>query len=142
MVLQGWSVSDSDLGSGHRHCLMCFNTKKCGAGRDHDVTQWCPLTRCDQCGAEYHQCKEAEHLETMCPQARVQCLNREYGCNADMLRSDIVAHLPVCPANVVTCSQEWNRWPLHCKERWKTVPFRSRNPRAESGQLDYELAVR
>ena len=34
------------------------------------------------------------------------------------------------------------RWPVHCKERWKTVPFRVRNPRAESGQLDYELALR
>ena len=34
------------------------------------------------------------------------------------------------------------RWPLHCRERWKTIPFRLRNPRAEDGQLDYELARR
>ena len=59
-----------------------------------------------------------------------------------MLRRDRVSHLLSCPANIITCTQEWNRWPLHCSDRWKTVPFRQRNPRAVAGQLDYELALR
>ena len=59
-----------------------------------------------------------------------------------MLRQDLTRHLLSCPANVLSCSQEWNRWPLHSRDRWKTVPFRQRNPRALPGQLDYELALR
>jgi len=89
----------------------------------------------------YHSCKEEEHL-LLCPMVRVECINSSLGCSMTMTRKDVVKHLPVCPASIVTCTQEWNRWPLHCKERYKTVPFRQRNPRAERGQLDYELAIR
>jgi len=51
-------------------------------------------------------------------------------------------HLITCPASVVACTQEWNRFPLHCQDRYKTIPFRQRNPRATRGQLDYELSLR
>ena len=78
----------------------------------------------------------------LCPMVRVECINRSFGCGVMLMRKDVVRHLPVCPANIVACTQEWNRWPLHCKERYKTVPFRQRNPRAERGQLDFELAIR
>ena len=50
----------------------------------------------------------AEHLE-LCPLARVPCLNKEYGCDAELLRRDLATHLPSCPANIITCTQEWNR---------------------------------
>ena len=85
--------------------------------------------------------QEEEHL-LLCPLQRVSCLNAGYGCDQEMLRQDLTRHLLSCPANVLSCSQEWNRWPLHSRDRWKTVPFRQRNPRALPGQLDYELALR
>ena len=85
--------------------------------------------------------QEEEHL-LLCPLQRVPCLNAGYGCDQEMLRQDLTSHLLSCPANILSCGQEWNRWPLHCRDRWKTVPFRQRNPRALPGQLDYELALR
>ena len=106
MVL-GWAATDQELGPIHRHCHTCFSVKRCT--RDLDA---CPIVTCQNggqgCGWSYHECKESEHLE-LCPLVRVDCLNREYGCDAEMLRRDVVTHLPVCPANIVTCSQEWNR---------------------------------
>uniref|UniRef100_A0A3Q3JZA7 F-box domain-containing protein n=1 Tax=Monopterus albus TaxID=43700 RepID=A0A3Q3JZA7_MONAL len=38
-------------------------------------------------------------------------LNAEYGCPVQLARSLQAAHLQVCPASVVCCSMEWNRWP-------------------------------
>merc|ERR1712172_433849 len=83
-----------------------------------------------------------EHEDSLCPLSMVPCINREFGCGLMLLRRDLATHLPSCPANIITCTQEWNRWPLHCRDRWKTVPFRNKNPMAERGQLDYELALR
>ena len=31
------------------------------------------------------------------------------------------SHLPVCPASVVVCSSQWNRWALGAKEREKVT---------------------
>ena len=78
----------------------------------------------------------------LCPLQTVPCINAVSGCDKMMLRKDLVTHLRSCPANIITCTQEWNRWPLHCRDRWKNVPFRQRNPLALPGQLDYELALR
>jgi len=136
MVLS-WYASDDDLGGIHRHCFRCFNVRKCN--KDADA---CEIVECSLgCGWVYHSCKEEEHL-ILCPLVRIECINSSFGCSMTMARKDVVKHLPVCPASIVACTQEWNRWPLHCKERYKTVPFRQRNPRAERGQLDYELALR
>lgn len=62
------------------------------------------------CGATFHMCKEAEH-ELLCPLEQVPCLNSEYGCPLSMSRHKLAKHLQVCPASVVCCSMEWNRWP-------------------------------
>lgn len=136
MVLT-WFASDAELGGIHRHCFRCFNLKRCNKDADACEVSECPIG----CGWVYHSCKEEEHL-LLCPMARVECINSSLGCSMIMTRKDVVRHLPVCPASIVACTQEWNRWPLHCKERYKTVPFRQRNPRAVRGQLDYELAIR
>ena len=137
-MVVGWTASDgelADLGL-HRHCWTCFNVRKC---RDRDA---CPVVECGLgCGWLYHACKQEEHL-LLCPLQRVSCLNAGYGCDQEMARQDLTSHLLSCPASVLSCSQEWNRWPLHSRDRWKTVPFRQRNPRALRGQLDYELALR
>ncbi len=52
-------------------------------------------------------------------------------------------HLETCPASVVYCTMEWNRWPVYSKERKARVPFVQNNiPQAEYGQLDVALALR
>lgn len=93
------------------------------------------------CGASFHMCKATEH-EELCPYLHVPCLNASFGCDKLMQRQDRVRHLKKCPASIVTCSAEWNRWPVFCRNRLKTVPFRQKNPRAEEGQLDFDLALR
>lgn len=132
-----WLVSDSELGGLHKHCYKCFSVKKCS--REGDA---CPVMECtNQCGAQFHACKEADHGE-ICGMERVPCLNINYGCDQEMPRNKIVEHLPSCPASIVACTQEWNRWPVFCRERYKAVPFRQKNPRASRGQLDLELTLR
>lgn len=48
----------------------------------------------------------------MCPNEKVPCINAHYGCPFTMHRSQLAKHLEVCPASVVCCSMEWNRWPV------------------------------
>ncbi|KAK6321879.1 hypothetical protein J4Q44_G00066710 [Coregonus suidteri] len=93
---------------GHRHCDRCFN-KCCKAPVEISVS--CVLIPCHLlCGALFHLCKEEEHA-LLCPNERVPCLNAGFGCPISMPRSRLAAHLHVCPASVVCCSMEWNRWP-------------------------------
>ncbi|KAM7133881.1 F-box only protein 40 isoform 1-T2 [Molossus nigricans] len=92
----------------HRHCERCFN-RHCRIPVEPDVS--CMVINCHlSCGATFHMCKEAEH-ELLCPLEQVPCLNSEYGCPLSMSRHKLAKHLQVCPASVVCCSMEWNRWP-------------------------------
>ncbi|XP_038438916.1 F-box only protein 40 [Canis lupus baileyi] len=92
----------------HRHCEKCFN-RHCHVPVEPDVS--CLVINCHlSCGATFHMCKEAEH-ELLCPLEEVPCLNSEYGCPLSMSRHKLAKHLQVCPASVVCCSMEWNRWP-------------------------------
>ena len=52
-----------------------------------------------------------------------------------MPRKQLAAHLESCPASVVICMAEWNRWPVYSSERKKHIPFRQSNPHAHEGQL-------
>lgn len=136
MVLAGWAGGEAEQAGLHRHCFTCWDLRHC------KETLSCPVLDCPAgCGARYHQCKQEEHA-LLCALEPVPCLNAEFGCDREMPRRDRASHLPACPASLLVCTQEWNRWPLHCRDRNKTVPFRQRNPRAERGQLDYELALR
>uniref|UniRef100_A0A8C8YWV5 F-box protein 40 n=1 Tax=Prolemur simus TaxID=1328070 RepID=A0A8C8YWV5_PROSS len=92
----------------HRHCEGCFN-RHCHAPVEPSVS--CLVINCHLlCGAAFHMCKEAEHA-LLCPLEQVPCLNSEYGCPLSMSRHKLAKHLQVCPASVVCCSMEWNRWP-------------------------------
>lgn len=92
----------------HRHCERCFN-RHCHVPEEPNVS--CVMINCHlSCGAAFHMCKEAEH-ELLCPLEQVPCLNSEYGCPLSMSRHKLAKHLQVCPASVVCCSMEWNRWP-------------------------------
>uniref|UniRef100_A0A671RKD4 F-box protein 40, tandem duplicate 1 n=1 Tax=Sinocyclocheilus anshuiensis TaxID=1608454 RepID=A0A671RKD4_9TELE len=80
----------------HRHCESC-HSRRCKT----------PIEICVSC--------EEEHM-LLCPNERVPCLNVEYGCLFTMCRSSLAKHLTVCPASVVSCSMEWNRWPIEESE--------------------------
>uniref|UniRef100_A0A4W4E8C4 F-box protein 40, tandem duplicate 1 n=1 Tax=Electrophorus electricus TaxID=8005 RepID=A0A4W4E8C4_ELEEL len=76
------------------------------------VSVSCMIINCRLlCGASFHMCKESEHT-LLCPNEKVPCLNSCYGCPFTMSRSRLAKHLEVCPASVVCCSMEWNRWPI------------------------------
>ncbi|XP_075413285.1 F-box only protein 40 [Tenrec ecaudatus] len=92
----------------HGHCEGCFH-RHCHVPVQANVS--CPVMSCPLlCGATFHTCKESEH-QLLCPLEQVPCLNSEYGCPLSMPRRKLAAHLQGCPASVVCCSMEWNRWP-------------------------------
>uniref|UniRef100_A0A671RKR7 F-box protein 40, tandem duplicate 1 n=1 Tax=Sinocyclocheilus anshuiensis TaxID=1608454 RepID=A0A671RKR7_9TELE len=82
----------------HRHCESC-HSRRCKT----------PIEICVSCAIM------KEHM-LLCPNERVPCLNVEYGCLFTMCRSSLAKHLTVCPASVVSCSMEWNRWPIEESE--------------------------
>ncbi|XP_061596715.1 F-box only protein 40-like [Cololabis saira] len=95
---------------GHVHCDSCYS-RRCRARVEPSVC--CAITQCRlHCGAVFHLCKEEDHL-LLCPNVRVPCLNAGYGCPLHLPRSARAAHLQACPASVVCCSMEWNRWPAN-----------------------------
>ncbi|XP_010205341.2 F-box only protein 40 [Colius striatus] len=92
----------------HRHCETCFN-RHCHAPVEISIS--CMVISCRlHCGATFHMCKEEEH-QLLCPFEQVSCLNSAYGCPFSMPRFKLAKHLQVCPASIVCCSMEWNRWP-------------------------------
>nr|XP_056705201.1 F-box only protein 40 [Euleptes europaea] len=92
----------------HKHCEKCFS-RYCQAPVVPAVS--CLVISCRaHCGAAFHMCKEEEH-QLLCPLEQVPCLNSAYGCPFTMARFKVAKHLQACPASVVCCSMEWNRWP-------------------------------
>uniref|UniRef100_A0A452I0B8 Uncharacterized protein n=1 Tax=Gopherus agassizii TaxID=38772 RepID=A0A452I0B8_9SAUR len=92
----------------HTHCEKCFN-RQCQV--PVELTISCLVINChSRCGAAFHMCKQEEH-QLLCPLEQVSCLNAVYGCPFSMARFKLAKHLQVCPASVVHCSMEWNRWP-------------------------------
>lgn len=123
----------------HSHCRNCFRLKCQTKGqlpRNSCIVVTCPHL----CGASFHSCKADEHKK-LCSNEIVPCINSLYGCPRTMRRSECGHHLTTCPASVVYCTMEWNRWPVFSKERQERVPFVPRN-HATSGQLDAALAMR
>ncbi|XP_075053553.1 F-box only protein 40 [Mixophyes fleayi] len=93
----------------HRHCEKCFS-QHCQAPINTGVS--CAMISCRlHCGARFHLCKEEEH-HLLCPHERVSCLNSVFGCPFSMSRCKQAKHLKVCPASVICCSMDWNRWPI------------------------------
>ncbi|KAM9801214.1 F-box only protein 40 [Neosynchiropus ocellatus] len=98
----------------HAHCEACYD-RRCQAPLH--VSLACLVIKCHKkCGAAFHMCKEEEH-RLLCPNETVPCLNSGFGCPLRLLRRSRARHLEVCPASVVSCSQEWNRWPVRESER-------------------------
>ncbi|XP_036381489.1 F-box only protein 40-like [Megalops cyprinoides] len=121
----------------HQHCEGCYS-RRCRAPVEVSVS--CVTISCRLlCGAVFHLCKEEEH-QLLCPNVKVPCLNAHYGCPFTMCRSKLAKHLEVCPASVVSCSLEWNRWPI---EETNTVFYDNviKEPYSEE-QLDLSMALR
>lgn len=120
----------------HAHCLSCFNqrcTVRPQAGLSCELV-YCPVL----CGAVFHSCKADEHC-LICPLLRVPCINSGSGCPASVVRNQMCAHLEVCPAGVVCCTMEWNRWPVSCLD-YTSYESLSRGVE-EVEQLDMALAL-
>lgn len=94
----------------------------------------CPLV----CGAVFHTCKLEEH-RLLCPYERLSCLNKEFGCPFTIARIRMAQHLKICPASVVCCTMEWNRWPVSYADR-KSYENLSKDF-DEVEQLDMALAL-
>nr|XP_061798984.1 F-box only protein 30-like [Nerophis lumbriciformis] len=120
----------------HPHCLKCIN-RRCmvrpEAGRSCDL-MGCPHV----CGAVFHACKLSEH-RLLCPYERLPCLNSGFGCPFTVARAKMAQHLETCPASIVCCTMEWNRWPVSYADR-KSYENLSRDF-DEVEQLDMALAL-
>ncbi|XP_031427349.1 F-box only protein 40 isoform X2 [Clupea harengus] len=121
----------------HRHCESCYS-RRCRAPVEIAVS--CVIISCRAlCGATFHLCKEEEHA-LLCPNEKVPCLNVHYGCPFTMCRSRLATHLEVCPASVVCCSVEWNRWPL--EDIHNDFYINILNEDKDEGALDLSMALR
>ncbi|XP_072553302.1 F-box only protein 30b isoform X2 [Salminus brasiliensis] len=120
----------------HVHCVSCVSRRcmvKPEPGLSCDLLA-CPLV----CGAVFHACKADEH-RLLCPFERVPCLNHRIGCPFVLARGRMAEHLEVCPAGVVCCTMEWNRWPVN-DEDYRSYERLSRDADEEE-QLDMALAL-
>ncbi|XP_065072362.1 F-box only protein 30-like isoform X2 [Rhopilema esculentum] len=117
----------------HLHCQTCYQ-KLC------PEQQNCTQARCLYCDIQMHSCKIDDH-ETICAMMPRPCPNAYYGCSSKVPTHEVAKHLDTCPANVVQCAMEWNRYPLYSRaiEHW--IPFPEINPPKIKGQLDIEFAL-
>ncbi|XP_069693934.1 F-box only protein 30-like [Periplaneta americana] len=134
------SELEEDAPMGHSHCNTCIKVTKCAV--QPTLNQSCEIVACElNCGFRFHACKLSEH-RLLCPNEKVACINAGNGCPVTLIRHQRARHLETCPASVVICTMEWNRWPVCSQERQMHVPFHVPNPRAKEGQLDIALALR
>ncbi|XP_042872456.1 F-box only protein 30-like isoform X2 [Penaeus japonicus] len=124
----------------HFHCEHCIRMYRC---HERPKPGWsCDLELCpNSCGQKFHLCKFEEH-RLMCSNERVPCINAGYGCPLWMQRRFLSEHLPVCPASVVICNAEWNRWALGAKEREKVSMSKGLIGLYNTNDLDMSLALR
>ncbi|XP_063608755.1 F-box only protein 30-like isoform X2 [Penaeus indicus] len=124
----------------HFHCEHCIRMYRC---HERPKPGWsCEVELCpNRCGQKFHICKLEEH-RLMCTHERVPCINAGYGCPLWMQRRLIAEHLPVCPASVVICNAEWNRWALGAKEREKVSMSKGLIALYNTNDLDMSLALR
>ncbi|XP_067848438.1 F-box only protein 40-like [Heptranchias perlo] len=121
----------------HVHCEKCYS-RHCRKSFEASVS--CLVISCpSKCGAVFHQCKENEHT-LLCPLEHVPCLNSAFGCPFSMARHKLSKHLRVCPASIVCCSMQWNRWPAN--EDDKTLQNSAVKESLNTDNLDFDVAMR
>ena len=97
----------------HMHCMDCFKSM-CSEQEN------CVITRCMYCTTYLHRCKVADH-ETICLMKQVSCPNVQNGCPIKVVKQEVAKHLATCPANVIHCGMEWNRYPLYSRVRSEDI---------------------
>ncbi|CAG7815848.1 unnamed protein product [Allacma fusca] len=115
--VENFKTEDEFKSEHESHCDKCFSVRKCQklnilrANSPKEVID-CPIVLCRLlCGHEFHECKRDEH-NLLCSKVKVCCVNAGNGCPMVMERRLIAKHLETCPASVVVCTMEWNRWPM------------------------------
>lgn len=130
-------ASDEDGDPIHPHCLNCVSIAKCSARSEKRTS--CQIVHCKlDCGASFHGCKGDEHL-LLCPNVKVPCANAINGCPVWLLRGQVGGHLEHCPASLVYCTAEWNRWGWR---RGATSEAQCVDRSSSKLQLDFALAMR
>lgn len=94
----------------HKHCSDCVNQECNVMSGSHS----CEMFLC-KCGRRLHVCKLEDH-KVICLSEEVECINKSNGCEATLLRSDLVAHLEKCPASVLVCSLHHGIYQEKCRE--------------------------
>ncbi|XP_069133030.1 F-box only protein 30-like [Argopecten irradians] len=123
----------------HAHCEGCHD-RLCNVTPDNISS--CAVVECSlSCGQRLHLCKIEDH-KNICSHEKIPCTNHLYGCPLEMTRNKLNAHIRVCPASVIRCVIEWNRWPMHCAEENIKAPLPLDNPHVRCGQMDVALALR
>ncbi|XP_034001983.1 LOW QUALITY PROTEIN: F-box only protein 30a [Trematomus bernacchii] len=98
----------------HSHCMKCIK-RRCMVRPEPGVC--CDLIGCPLvAGAVFHSCKLDEH-RLLCAYERLPCINRGFGCPFNITRIRMAKHLEKCPASIVCCTMEWNRWPVSYADR-------------------------
>jgi hypothetical protein len=129
---QNSDVEKSGVGS-HSHCDTCIKVTKCMMQPTRNES--CEIVTCElSCGFRFHACKLAEH-KLLCANEKVACINAGNGCPITLVRHQRARHLETCPASVVTCNMEWNRWPVCSQGHQMHVPFCVVNSQSKKGQL-------
>ncbi|XP_054718988.1 F-box only protein 30-like [Uloborus diversus] len=128
-------IQEDDI---HSHCIQCIKLTKCTTPSTPGVS--CDIINCpSECGARFHACKAKEH-KLLCMNEKVPCINAEYGCPVVLCRKYRGRHLSSCPASIIHCSIEWDRWPVHVhKDRQRTL--RSDEELSPSLQKDLDVAL-
>ncbi|XP_040566334.1 uncharacterized protein [Lepeophtheirus salmonis] len=87
------------MGGIHMHCYNCYSFIHCSKkGKTCNYVN-CPLS----CSQTFHACKEEDHIQNICSNAHIPCVNVENGCKAKIQRKNMKAHLYVCPAFLILC---------------------------------------
>ena len=87
----------------HDHCDLCVLTA-CSSRNG------CPLKACTECDVRLHACKLDDHLENICPEAVVACINAGLGCPTKLKRRLLLRHFEHCPAWIVSCQFFYKRF--------------------------------
>jgi hypothetical protein len=102
----------------HDHCLNCFTFLNCKNKSECDI-----ISCRNNCGAKYHTCKDVYHLNEICSQQNVPCLNKVNGCRLEIKRHLMYKHLISCPASVVQCTAYSTRKIINKNKKFKTLKW-------------------
>lgn len=88
----------------HSHCWKCVLGRRCFSDNG------CPTIPCANCSVPMHACKSSEHVNLVCLETVVPCVNAQHGCPVKIKRKDMHRHLQFCPSWVLQCRFSYERF--------------------------------